>query len=98
MNSLRTGDLFAAKAPGRWVSALWRTLHVCSGTIISSACNFHPVVTSAGFLPSGDPRAHFGSGTERKVASIDVRPPSGIVQTLTGEAADKVLKIEGPPK
>jgi hypothetical protein len=51
-----------------------------------------------GLLPSGDPRVHFGSGTESKVASIEVRWPSGIVQTVTNVAADQVLKIKGPQK
>jgi hypothetical protein len=49
-------------------------------------------------MPSRDPRAHFGSGTESKVNSIDIRWPSGIVQTVRDVASDLVLKIEGPPK
>ena len=98
VNSLRTGDFFVAKTLGRWVSALWRSLYFCSGITTPFGCIFPPVTTSVGLLPSSDPRVHFGSGTESKVASIEVRWPSGIVQTLTDVAADQVLKIEGPPK
>jgi hypothetical protein len=59
---------------------------------------FRPVTTSVGLLPFSDPRVHFGSVTESKVASSEVRWPSGIVQAHTYVAADDVLKTEGPQK
>ena len=98
VNSLRTGYFFLAKALGHWVGALWRSLHSCSGIATPSGCIFHPVTTSVGHLPFSDPRVHFGSGTENKVASIEIHWPSGIVQTVSDVAADQVLKIEGPKK
>jgi hypothetical protein len=51
-----------------------------------------------GLLSSSDPRVHFGRKTESKVASFEVRRPSGIVQALTDVAANQFLKIEGPQK
>lgn len=98
MNSLRTGEFFLAKALGRWIGALWRSLYFCSGIATPSGCILHPVATGVGLLTSSGPRVHFGSGTESKVASIDIRWPIGIVQAVTDVAPDQVLKIEGPPK
>jgi hypothetical protein len=98
VNSLRTGDFFFAKVLGRWVGADWRSLYCCRGIGTASGCIFHPVMTSVGLLSTNDPRVHFGSGRESKVASIEIRWPSGIVQTDTNVAADQVLKIEEPPK
>jgi len=99
MNSLRIGDFFVAKALRRWVAALWRILYFRSGMTNRSGRIFHNrVTTSVGLLSSGDPRVHFGSETESKVAPIEVRWPSGIAQALTDVAAGQVLKIEGPTK
>ena len=95
---MRTGDFFVAKAFGRSVNALWRSLYFCRGITIPSGCILDPATTSVGLLPSSDPRVHFGSGTENKLAPIEVRWPSGIVHTLTDVAADQVTKIGGPPK
>jgi hypothetical protein len=92
------GGFFAAKALGRSVNALWRSPYICSGITTLSGCIFHAVITSVGLLSSSDLRVHFSPGSEGKVASIEVRWPSGIVQTVTDVAADQILKIEGPEK
>jgi enediyne biosynthesis protein E4 len=63
-----------------------------------SGCIFDPVTTSVGLFPFSDLRVHFASGTESKAASIQVRWPSGTVQTVKDVAADQILKIEGPQK
>jgi len=55
-------------------------------------------MTNVGLLSSSDPRVHFGSGTESKIASIEVGWPSGILQIITDVTADQILKIEGPEK
>jgi hypothetical protein len=59
---------------------------------------YNHVTTSVGLLSSSDPRVHFGLGAENRVASIELRWPSGIVQALTDVAADQILKIEEPEK
>jgi hypothetical protein len=59
------------------------------------------IVTTAGsYLSSSDKRAHFGLGAEKLAQSIEIRWPSGTVQTLNNVAADQVLKVDeptGPP-
>ena len=95
MNSLRT----VAKTRGPWVGALWRSPRFCSAITTRSDRIFpNPVTTSEGPLSSSDPRVHFGSGTESKVGSTEVRWPNGMVQTVTEVASVQVLKIEGPTK
>jgi enediyne biosynthesis protein E4 len=86
------------KARGHWDGDLWHSLHLCNGMATPSGCIFHPVTAGVGLSPSSDPRAHFGSGTESKANSIDMRWPSGIVQTVRDAASALVIKIEGPPK
>jgi hypothetical protein len=56
------------------------------------------VTNSVGFMSSSDPRVHFGLGSDRSVASIEVRWPSGTVQTLKNISADHILKIEEPQR
>jgi hypothetical protein len=46
-----------------------------------------------GFLTMGDRRLHFGLGADETVDRLEIRWPSGTVQTLTGVKADQVLKV-----
>ena len=57
---------------------------------------YNHVTASVGFMSSSDRRAHFGLGGEKSAASIELRWPSGTVQTLTNVAADQVLKVDEP--
>jgi len=59
---------------------------------------YNHVTTSVGFMSSSDRRVHFGLGQERTLKSVEVRWPSGIVQTLTNVPVDKALKVEEPRK
>ncbi len=52
------------------------------------------VTTSVGFMSSGDPRVHFGLAGEKVAASVEIRWPSGLVQTLTNVTADQILTVE----
>jgi hypothetical protein len=47
-------------------------------------------------LSSSDKRVHFGLGTETKISAIEIRWPSGFVQTLRDVRADQVLQIDEP--
>jgi len=47
-------------------------------------------------MSSSDKRVHFGLGSEKRVASIEIRWPRGTVQKLENVAADRILKIEEP--
>lgn len=66
-------------------------LTTASGRVL---CNH--VSISTGFMSSSDKRVHFGLGEESKVASIEIRWPSGIRQVLKDIAADQFLKIDEP--
>jgi hypothetical protein len=54
------------------------------------------VAISVGFMSSSDKRVHFGLGEESKIASIEIRWPSGIRQVLKDIKADQILKIDEP--
>jgi hypothetical protein len=57
---------------------------------------YNHVTTSVGFMSSSDRRVHFGLGPEKGIQSVEIRWPSGVVQKLTGVAADHILKVEEP--
>ena len=49
-----------------------------------------------GFLSQGDPRPHFGLGSQPRVDQLEIRWPSGTLQVLTNIAADQIFKIREP--
>jgi len=57
---------------------------------------YNHVTGSVGFLSTSDLRMHFGLGQEPRAAAIEIRWPSGTVQTLKDTAADRILKIDEP--
>jgi hypothetical protein len=54
------------------------------------------ITTSSSYLSSGDVRAHFGIGKSASVARVEIRWPSGIVQTLGPLKGDRCLTIDEP--
>ncbi len=54
------------------------------------------VTTASSYLSSSDKRVHFGLGTETVAATIEIRWPSGIRQTLKNVHADQILQIDEP--
>jgi hypothetical protein len=64
--------------------------------VTKSGQQFATVSTASSYLSSGDKRVHFGIGKDSSVASIEIRWPSGIVQTLKNIPADQVLQIDEP--
>jgi len=48
------------------------------------------------FLSQGDPRVHFGLGKASIVQRIQIKWPSGTVQTLTDVRVDQILKVTEP--
>ncbi|MHB8262096.1 MAG: CRTAC1 family protein [Bacteroidia bacterium] len=64
--------------------------------VTSAGPQWQTVTTSASYLSASDPRAHFGLGQDSVVKSIEVRWPSGIVQTLNDVAGDRYLTIDEP--
>jgi len=54
------------------------------------------VTTSGGYLSSSDPRVHFGMGPSPRADSIEIRWPSGLVQTLTDVPGDRQIQVDEP--
>lgn len=51
---------------------------------------------SVGFMSTSDRRVHFGLGAENKIASVEIRWPSGAIQKLADVRADQILRIDEP--
>jgi hypothetical protein len=54
------------------------------------------VSTASSYLSASDKRVHFGLGQEKTVQKIEIRWPSGIMQTLRDIGADQILQIDEP--
>ncbi|HUV11991.1 MAG TPA: CRTAC1 family protein, partial [Acidobacteriota bacterium] len=52
------------------------------------------VSTSVGFMSSSDKRVHFGLGEEKRVKTLEIRWPSGVVQELRDIKGDQILRVE----
>jgi hypothetical protein len=63
----------------------------------SKRTQFVTVSTAGSYLSSNDKRAHFGLGNDAAAQSIEIRWPSGTVQTLKNIAGDRVLVVDEPP-
>jgi enediyne biosynthesis protein E4 len=62
----------------------------------SKGMQFVTVSTAASYLSSNDKRAHFGLGSDAAAQSIEIRWPSGAVQTLKNISGDRVLVVDEP--
>jgi enediyne biosynthesis protein E4 len=57
----------------------------------------HAMVSRAGsYLSSNDKRAHFGLGSAKRAALVEIAWPSGTLQKLKDVAADRIVKVEEP--
>jgi hypothetical protein len=68
--------------------------------VTAHGTQYWTVSTAGSYLSSNDKRAHFGLGADTTASSIEIRWPSGIRQTLTGIAGDRIVTIHepAPPK
>ncbi len=55
---------------------------------------YNHMTSSVGYASSSLGPVHFGLGAEDRAQSIEIRWPSGVVQTLQNVGADRVLKIK----
>jgi len=62
----------------------------------SAGSQWMTVTTGGSYLSASDKRAHFGLGAASVAQSIQIRWPSGILQTLTNIHADQVLTVDEP--
>lgn len=53
-------------------------------------------ICPTGFLLQGDPRVHFGLGPRTPIDRVEIRWPSGAMQTLTNVTPDQILKVREP--
>jgi hypothetical protein len=86
----------------------WITLHLTGhksnrdgiGAVVklttSQGSQWVTATTSSGYLSSSDPRVHFGLGDSAVADSIEIRWPSGIVQTLTNVKGDRQIQVDEP--
>jgi hypothetical protein len=59
----------------------------------SGLTQYNHVTTAGSYASSSDPRVHFGLGKDSTIREIELRWPSGKVQTLHNVKADQILKI-----
>ena len=62
----------------------------------SKGNQFVTVSTAGSYLSSSDKRAHFGLGNEAVALSVEIRWPSGAVQTLKNVRGDRLLVLDEP--
>jgi enediyne biosynthesis protein E4 len=62
----------------------------------AAGSQFATVTTASSYLSASDKRVHFGLGSEAIAQTIEIRWPSGIVQTLKEIKADQILQIDEP--
>lgn len=64
--------------------------------ITSKGAQWATVTTASSYLSASDRTVHFGLGTERSAESIEIRWPSGVVQTLRNVRADQTVVVDEP--
>jgi hypothetical protein len=62
----------------------------------SKGSQFATVTTAGSYLSSSDKRVHFGLGPDASAKTIEIRWPSGILQTLKDVAAGQILQVDEP--
>ena len=55
-------------------------------------------VSSSGYLSQSDPRLHFGLGDAPRIDRIEIRWPSGTLQTLDGQRPNQVITVTEPAR
>jgi len=61
--------------------------------VTKSGAQFNHMTTSVGYASSSAGPVHFGLGADTLAEAIEIRWPSGVVQTLKNIAADRVLSV-----
>lgn len=61
--------------------------------VSKSGTQFNHMTTSVGYASSSDGPVHFGLGADARADLVEIRWPSGKVQTIHNVAADQILKV-----
>ncbi len=72
--------------------AIGAEIHVTT----SAGTQMETVSTAGSYLSSNDKRAHFGLGKDTAASKVEIRWPSGIVQSLTDVKGDHILQVDEP--
>jgi len=64
--------------------------------VTKSGTQYNHMTTSVGYASSGDGPVHFGLGADDRAESIEIRWPSGKVQSFENVEADRILKATEP--
>jgi hypothetical protein len=64
--------------------------------VTAGITQYNHATTAGSYNSSSDKRVHFGLGTATRADKIEVRWPSGIVQTLTDVKSDQFLTVKEP--
>jgi hypothetical protein len=64
--------------------------------VTKTGVQYNHMTTSVGYASSSDGPVHFGLGPDRRVQEIEIYWPSGIVQTLHGVDADRIIEVSEP--
>ncbi len=66
--------------------------------VTKSGAQYDHMSTSCGYASSSAGPVHFGLGTNTAVETVEIRWPSGIVQTMRDVAGDRVVVVKEPAK
>jgi hypothetical protein len=66
------------------------------GASIRIGNQYNEMTTALGYASSADWGVHFGVGNVSMVSKIEIRWPSGTVQTLNDVKADQILRVTEP--
>lgn len=61
--------------------------------VTKTGTQYNHMTTSVGYASSSDGPVHFGLGPDARAETIEIRWPSGVVQTLRDVAADRILNV-----
>ena len=62
----------------------------------SKGSQWYTITTSSSYLSASDVRAHFGLASDTSVKTVEIRWPSGFVQTLKNVAGDRYVRVDEP--
>jgi hypothetical protein len=64
--------------------------------VTKTGTQYNHMTTSVGYASSSDGPVHFGLGPDVLAGTVEIRWPSGTVQTLHDVAGDRILKVTEP--
>jgi len=64
----------------------------------SGRTQYHTVTTAGSYLSASDKRLLIGLGDDKRLRLVELRWPSGTVQTLENVKADQLLTVKEPAK